>query len=67
MDWKNVEHTWATLRSKVQERWTDLTAEELDRIGGNYDLLVDTLQEKYGLTRPQAERELEHFQNTVRA
>ncbi len=67
MDWKDVEKKWATLRVKVQERWSDLTSEELDQIAGSYDRLVSKLQEKYGLTQQQAEHELADFQNTVRA
>jgi uncharacterized protein YjbJ (UPF0337 family) len=66
MDWRDVEEKWSALRTRVQERWTDLTAEDLEYIGGSYERLVSTLQETYGLTKQQAERELEHFQNTVR-
>jgi uncharacterized protein YjbJ (UPF0337 family) len=66
MDWRDVETKWAALRTKVQERWADITSEELDQIGGSYDRLIAKLQEKYGLTQPQAERELQDFQSTVR-
>jgi uncharacterized protein YjbJ (UPF0337 family) len=67
MDWKDVEKKWSQFRVSVQERWGELTSEELDQIGGSYDRLVSKLQEKYGITRQQAEHELAEFQNTVRA
>lgn len=67
MDWKNAEERWKQVRDKVQDRWNKLTSDELDEIGGSYDRLVSKLQEKYGLTKQQAETELNDFENTVRA
>lgn len=67
MDWKEAEKRWMQIRDKVQDRWDKLTSEELDQIGGSYDRLVNKLQEKYGLTKQQAEAELNEFEHTVRA
>jgi uncharacterized protein YjbJ (UPF0337 family) len=67
MDWKDYEKKWNQFKGRVQERWSELTTEELDQIAGSYDRLVAKLQEKYGITKQQAEQELEEFQNTVRA
>lgn len=67
MDWRNAEERWKQVRDQVQDRWNKLTSDELDEIGGSYDRLVSKLQEKYGLTKQQAETELNDFENTVRA
>jgi uncharacterized protein YjbJ (UPF0337 family) len=67
MDWKEVERDWSQYRDRVQDRWSELTVEELDQIGGSYDRLVSTLQDKYGITQEQAELELKEFQSTVNA
>ena len=66
MEWKEVERNWTEYRDRVQDRWDELTRDELDQIGGSYNDLVGKLQEKYGITQQQAERELEEFQSTVR-
>ena len=66
MEWKQVERNWTEYRDRVQDRWDELTRDELDQIGGSYNDLVGKLQEKYGITQQQAERELEEFQSTVR-
>ncbi len=66
MEWKEVERNWTEYRDRVQDRWDELTRDELDQIGGSYNELVGKLQEKYGITQQQAERELEEFQTTVR-
>lgn len=67
MEWKEVERNWTEYRDRVQDRWDELTRDELDQIGGSYNDLVGKLQEKYGITQQQAERELEEFQTTVRS
>jgi uncharacterized protein YjbJ (UPF0337 family) len=66
MEWKEVERNWTEYKDRVQDRWDELTRDELDQIGGSYNDLVGKLQEKYGITQQQAERELEEFQTTVR-
>ena len=66
MEWKDVERNWTEYKDRVQDRWDELTRDELDQIGGSYNELVGKLQEKYGITQQQAERELEEFQITVR-
>jgi uncharacterized protein YjbJ (UPF0337 family) len=65
MNAKDVKKSWHALRDSVQKRWDKLTSEELDHIAGNYDRLIGKLQEKYGLTLVQAERELNEFRTTL--
>jgi uncharacterized protein YjbJ (UPF0337 family) len=43
-----------------------LTDDELDVIAGNRDKLVGKLQEKHGLSKEEAERQLEDWQKYVR-
>jgi uncharacterized protein YjbJ (UPF0337 family) len=64
---KDVKRKWKALRAYVQERWDKLTREELDQIEGNYDRLIGIIQEKYGLTLLQAERELTEFRATLQS
>jgi len=65
MQWKDVEKKWPEYRDKVQDRWGELTTDELNEIAGSHELLVNKLQEKYGITQLQAERELAEFQSSV--
>jgi uncharacterized protein YjbJ (UPF0337 family) len=57
----DVERAWNQFKSTVQRRWTLLTGDDLDLVAGNYDRLVAKLQDRYGMTRQQAERELDEF------
>jgi uncharacterized protein YjbJ (UPF0337 family) len=61
MNWDIISGQWKQWKGKVREKWGDLTDDELDRIAGKKDQLVGLLQEKYGYTRDQADREIEAF------
>ncbi|NTV36351.1 MAG: CsbD family protein [Anaerolineaceae bacterium] len=52
------EGKWKQLRGQAKVLWGKLTDDDLEKIGGNYDKLVGTLQEKYGYTQQQAEDEV---------
>ena len=52
---------WKQARGKVKQWWGKLTDNDLDRISGQVDQLVGTVQERYGYTREQAEREVAKF------
>jgi uncharacterized protein YjbJ (UPF0337 family) len=49
------------LRAAVKQRWGVLTDKDLDTVDAELDKLPGLLQEKYGYTREQAEKEIEMF------
>lgn len=56
-----LEGKWKQLKGKVQQKWGDLTNDELDRIEGKREELVGLIQEKYGYAQAEAEREVDAF------
>ena len=59
---KNIlEGKWKQLRGGIREKWGELTDDELDQIAGKRDKLVGLLQEKYGYTQVEAERQIDDF------
>lgn len=50
---------WKEMRGSLRSWWGELTDDDFERIGGQKDKLIGVLQEKYGHTRDQAEREVE--------
>jgi uncharacterized protein YjbJ (UPF0337 family) len=50
---------WRQIRGEVKNWWGKLTDDDLDRVEGDFDKLVGTLQERYGYSRQQAESEIE--------
>ena len=52
------EGKWKESKGQVKEWWGKLTDDDLQQIDGKSDQLVGILQQKYGYTKEQAEKEL---------
>jgi uncharacterized protein YjbJ (UPF0337 family) len=50
---------WRQMRGSLKSWWGRLTDDDLDEIGGQKEKLVGLVQERYGQTREQAERDVE--------
>jgi uncharacterized protein YjbJ (UPF0337 family) len=50
---------WNELRGRIEQRWSQLSGNELDGIDGDVDRLVGTIQQKTGQARASIESELE--------
>lgn len=61
MNWDQVKGNWKDFQGKVKEKWGKLTDDDLTVIEGKRDQLVGKLQERYGYTKEQAEKNLEEF------
>ena len=53
---------WNELKGRVKEQWGDLTNDDLDRIEGQRDQLIGTIQQRYGKARDEVEREVERWE-----
>jgi len=56
---------WHVLRGRVQEKWGKLTNADLDVIEGRYEQLVGRLEQAYGKTRQQVEKDVNHWLKSV--
>jgi uncharacterized protein YjbJ (UPF0337 family) len=56
-----VEGTWKEIRGKVQQRWAELTDNDLDHIEGHRIELEGLLQKRYGYTKERARQEVDIF------
>jgi len=61
VNWEQIEGRWNQLKGAVKQRWGKLTDHDLDVIAGKKDELLGKLQEKYGITKEQAEKQLEQW------
>jgi len=52
---------WFEVKSKARSRWAQLNDEDINNIGGRYELLVEALQRRYGYEEAHAEREIDEF------
>jgi uncharacterized protein YjbJ (UPF0337 family) len=54
---------WNQIKGKVREKWGQLTDDDFTQIGGQKDQLVGRVQERYGLAKEEAEREVNDWLN----
>jgi len=52
---------WKQLRGQIQQKWGDLTNDDLDRIQGAQTEFEGLLQERYGYTKERARQEVNDF------
>lgn len=58
MNTQEIKQNWNSLKTSIKNEWQDLTEEEINKMEGNWDKMVDTLALKYQLTKIEAEDKL---------
>lgn len=58
MNWDTVEGKWKQMKGSVKQQWGKLTDDDLEVIAGKKDVLVGKLQERYGITRDEATKQV---------
>jgi uncharacterized protein YjbJ (UPF0337 family) len=66
MNWDRVEGNWNQIKGRVKEQWGKLTDDDVDVIAGKRDQLVGKIQESYGITKDEAEKQVELFGGAFR-
>jgi len=65
MNWDRIQGNWKQVASKVQEQWGKLTDDDVDVVAGRRGQLVGKIQERYGVARDVAEKQLSDWQRQV--
>ncbi len=59
--WDRIKGNWKQLKGEAKKQWGNLTDDDLMQIEGDRDKLVGRIQERYGRTRQEAEREIDDW------
>ena len=65
MNWDRIEGNWKQLTGKVRQQWGKLSDDDLDIIGGRREELAGRIQEVYGVSKDEADRQIERFAGTL--
>jgi uncharacterized protein YjbJ (UPF0337 family) len=66
MNWDYIEGNWKQFKGNVKQQWTKLTDDQLDAIAGKRATLAGKIQETYGVSKDEAEKQLAEFQKRVK-
>jgi uncharacterized protein YjbJ (UPF0337 family) len=61
MNSDQLQGKWKQMKGSVKERWGKLTDDDIDVINGRNDQLVGKIQEKYGIAKEEAQRQVEDW------
>jgi uncharacterized protein YjbJ (UPF0337 family) len=65
MNWDRVEGNWKQLTGKVKEQWGKLTEDDITVINGKQDQLVGRIQERYGIAKDEAQKQVDGWINRM--
>jgi uncharacterized protein YjbJ (UPF0337 family) len=61
MDWNRVEGNWKQVKGNIKEKWGKLTDDDLAAINGKRDQLEGKIQERYGIAKDQARKDIDDW------
>ncbi len=64
MNQDRIQGRWKQWKGKVREQWGKLTDDDLDVIAGRRDQLLGRIQERHGLARDEADRQVGDFERS---
>jgi uncharacterized protein YjbJ (UPF0337 family) len=64
VNWDQIAGNWKQFKGDVKEKWGRLTDDDLTMAGGQRDKLVGRIQERYGIAKDEAEKQLDDFLTT---
>jgi uncharacterized protein YjbJ (UPF0337 family) len=65
MKWHEVETQWAEFAGSARAHWKKLTDDDWQAITGTKGHLIGRVQKRYGITREEAEREVDKWSDAL--
>lgn len=63
MNWDKIEGNWKQLSGRAKQQWGKLTDDDLQVVAGRRDELAGKIQERYGVAKDDAEKQIKAWQN----
>jgi uncharacterized protein YjbJ (UPF0337 family) len=61
VNWDQIKGKWTQFKGKAREQWGDLTDDDLKKAKGNREQLAGLIQERYGIAKEEAERQVDEW------
>jgi uncharacterized protein YjbJ (UPF0337 family) len=65
MNQDRIAGQWKQLSGKIKTQWGKLTDDDLKRAEGNSEYLAGKIQERYGIAKDVAEKQVKEFQKDL--
>jgi uncharacterized protein YjbJ (UPF0337 family) len=61
MNWDQIAGQWNQVKGQVKSKWAKVTDDDLASLSGKKDALVGKLQERYGIMKEEAEKQIDEW------
>ncbi len=65
MNWDQIKGNWKQFQGRAKQQWGKLTGDDLTRAEGDRDILIGRIQERYGVAREEAERQVSEWERRL--
>lgn len=65
MNEDRIQGQWKQLSGKMKNKWGKLTDDDLQAAEGDSEYLVGKVQERYGIARDEAKKQVEEFKDSI--
>ncbi|MCA9158824.1 MAG: CsbD family protein [Planctomycetales bacterium] len=64
MNWDQIKGNWKQFTGQAKQQWGKLTDDDLSVVAGKRDELVGKVQERYGIAKEEAEKQVKEFEGS---
>ena len=64
--WEQIAGKWKQFSGQVKKKWGSLTDDELMQVNGRRDVLVAKIQERYGVAKEEANKQIDEWISKLR-
>jgi uncharacterized protein YjbJ (UPF0337 family) len=65
-NWDKISGQWKQFSGDVKTKWGKLTDDELLQVNGNREILAGKLQERYGIAKDEANRQIDKWADNLK-
>ena len=65
MNWDRISGDWKQFKGQLKQSWGKLTDDDLSYIEGSRDKMVGKIQERYGIARDEAEKQVKEWEDSL--
>ena len=62
MNWETIQGNWKQVTGKAKQQWGKLTEDDMDVIAGRREQLAGLIQERYGIAKDAAEKQIAEWE-----
>jgi uncharacterized protein YjbJ (UPF0337 family) len=65
MNWDRIEGNWKQVTGRAKVQWGKLTSDDLDIVAGRREQLAGKIQERYGIAKDEADKQVNEWVKKV--